>query len=712
MKYFSMLSVRAKLIILVLTPLIGLLYFSADVVMTKSKLASEAQRLQATGQLAVHMSNLVHEQQKERGATAVFLGSKGTKFKSELANQREATNEKRQIFTDYEKTFEKTEFDQLFNTKLSSVLENLQKIDALRVSVDALSISAPDAIAYYTKQNARNFDLISYSITFASDAKTAISTSSYVNYLRSKERAGIERAVGANGFAAGSFTSKAMDKFKSLIAVQKTYADIFLSTASAEQREKFNTAMNDASSKEVIRMRDIATKNPLAMGEITGEHWFKTITKKINLLKQVEDALAQDLIKNLANLKETSTSERNTALIISGTILGLTLLISLVLMSELGAFFKTLRDAMVRGAEGDLQSRITGLKVEGEMKKVLEMINTFFDQVDIFIRETASVMAASAKEEYYRKVLTAGFHGQFLSSANAVNTAVEASAKKDGDLKDLMDGLEETIKSVNSLVNETAVITENMKDASASMLSLSKSSVDKSAEVDAAASNSQESTTSVASAVEEMSASISEIASQTSSANTIMEAAQKDVDNVSDIVNKFGTDVENIGNIVDLIQDIAEQINLLALNATIESARAGEAGKGFAVVASEVKSLAGQTAKATEEIATQIGAVQQGSGEIISGIQNISETMTKISKISNGIGASVEEQSDATQEISSNMQKTSQSAGEVKNNIAAIKSSLEETSSSASSVSEMTDKISKNIEQLSSELERVSSVTA
>jgi methyl-accepting chemotaxis protein len=156
----------------------------------------------------------------------------------------------------------------------------------------------------------------------------------------------------------------------------------------------------------------------------------------------------------------------------------------------------------------------------------------------------------------------------------------------------------------------------------------------------------------VASATEELTSSISEISRQVAQSTEIAGRAVENARRTGDTARSLAEGAQKIGDVVTLIQSIAEQTNLLALNATIEAARAGEAGRGFAVVAAEVKSLAGQTARATTEISGQIAAIQSTSDETVAAIRNVVEVITEIDQIGTAIAAAIEEQGSATKEIS------------------------------------------------------------
>ena len=191
---------------------------------------------------------------------------------------------------------------------------------------------------------------------------------------------------------------------------------------------------------------------------------------------------------------------------------------------------------------------------------------------------------------------------------------------------------------------------------------------------------------SVASATEELSSSINEISRQVQeSARTASEAVDQ-ARQTNDRVEKLADAAMRIGDVVELINSIAGQTNLLALNATIEAARAGEAGRGFAVVASEVKTLAAQTAKATDEISLQIGSIQAATRDSVQAIATISGTIEKLSEISSAIAAAVEEQGAATQEIARNVQQAAQGTQQVSLHIVDVQRGASETGLASSQV--------------------------
>jgi methyl-accepting chemotaxis protein len=210
----------------------------------------------------------------------------------------------------------------------------------------------------------------------------------------------------------------------------------------------------------------------------------------------------------------------------------------------------------------------------------------------------------------------------------------------------------------------------------------------------------------VAAAAEELAASIGEIGRQVTQSSKITGQAVVDAQRTDAIVRALAEGAEKIGHVVGLISTIAGQTNLLALNATIEAARAGDAGKGFAVVASEVKSLANQTAKATEEIGAQIAQIQAATKEAVAAIRNITGTIEQVSAISVSIAAAIEQQDAATAEIARNVQQTAQSAQSVTATISGVSQAANDTGAAAEQVLGAASGLSTQAEQLNDEVHR------
>jgi methyl-accepting chemotaxis protein len=245
-----------------------------------------------------------------------------------------------------------------------------------------------------------------------------------------------------------------------------------------------------------------------------------------------------------------------------------------------------------------------------------------------------------------------------------------------------------------------------MQATSGSMSATAEQASSQAISVAAAAEQASANVQTVASAAEELSSSIREIARQVSQASDVSDEAVRQAGHTSEVVGGLEQTARKIGEIIDLINDIASQTNLLALNATIEAARAGDAGKGFAVVANEVKSLANQTAKATDEIGQQINAVQQATGEAVRAISTITETISRISQISSAIAAAVEQQGAATQEIARNVEQAASGTDDVTKNIGGVTRAAQDTGHAAHDVLTAATQVAREADQLKSMVEK------
>jgi methyl-accepting chemotaxis protein len=208
----------------------------------------------------------------------------------------------------------------------------------------------------------------------------------------------------------------------------------------------------------------------------------------------------------------------------------------------------------------------------------------------------------------------------------------------------------------------------------------------------------------VASATEELTSSIGEISRQVKQSSQISTRAVENVRRTGDVAQSLATGAQKIGDVVTLIQTIAAQTNLLALNATIEAARAGEAGKGFAVVASEVKSLAGQTAKATTEISEQVAAIQSASDETVASIRNVVEVITEIDQIGAAIASAINEQGMATQEIAKNIHEAAAGTQDVSGNISGVQHAATEAGAAATQVLGAAEQLSQQSKDLANQV--------
>ena len=256
--------------------------------------------------------------------------------------------------------------------------------------------------------------------------------------------------------------------------------------------------------------------------------------------------------------------------------------------------------------------------------------------------------------------------------------------------------------SLDTLAGAATEMQATSKDMSATAGEASRQATTVAAVAEQASANVQ----TVAAATEELSSSVSEIGRQVTQSTEIAGQAVAEANRTNVTVQGLSAAAQKIGDVVKLISDIASQTNLLALNATIEAARAGEAGRGFAVVASEVKSLASQTAKATDEISAQVGAMQSATAEAVQAIEGIGRTIGAINEITSAISLAVDQQGSATQEIARNVQEAAQGTGQVSGNISGANKAADRTGSAANKVLFSAEQLSGQAATLRADVDR------
>jgi len=306
---------------------------------------------------------------------------------------------------------------------------------------------------------------------------------------------------------------------------------------------------------------------------------------------------------------------------------------------------------------------------------------------------------ASAVEEF--KVQAVAKAERDAATQEAQNKA--GSEARRAELIRFADEFEAAVGAIVSNVSASAV---QLEQAAGTLTRTAETTQGLSSQVAGASEEASSNMQAVASATEELTTSVDEIGRRVRESNQIAEAAVVQAQQTDGRIGKLSRAAQQIGDVVKLITAIAEQTNLLALNATIEAARAGEAGRGFAVVASEVKSLASQTAKATDEISSHILGMQGATQESVTAIKEIGDTIGKISSIASTIASAVEQQSSATLEIARNVQNVAQGSHEVAANITQVNRGATETGSASGEVLNSAKTLSAESTRLREELDR------
>jgi methyl-accepting chemotaxis protein len=310
-------------------------------------------------------------------------------------------------------------------------------------------------------------------------------------------------------------------------------------------------------------------------------------------------------------------------------------------------------------------------------------------------RDEIAVMAESL--EVFRDTM---IKARALSEQQDKESA--AKAERTARMETRIADFETTVRNAMEKLQDS---TNAMQDTAQSMATTADRSSSLVTAVASAAEETSANVQSVAAGTEQLASSINEISRQVTTSAEIANRAVREAGVTDTTMQGLADNAERISDVIDLIQNIASQTNLLALNATIEAARAGDAGRGFAVVAAEVKSLASQTAKATEDIRSQIVSMQGVTSSAVGAIRNIGQTITSINEVTTAITAAVEEQGAATREIARNIQQAAGGTSEVSGNIVGVSAASTQAGAAASEVLAASGALRQEAELLRSEID-------
>ena len=726
----SRLSIKQKLNLIMLVPLVVIVLLAVKLTLDSYGISKNLNSLDKVVVFSTKIGALVHESQVERGMTSSFIETKGEQFKTELPSQRLNVDEKLKEFNTFLSSFDKTGYSLEFTQNLDSAIKKLEELGSIRSAVNSFSIKGFIAIEYYTELNKLLLNVIGSITKLSNNAEITENLVSYMSFLLVKERTGIERAIGTNTFAKDSFAEGMKSRFYTLVAEQNAYIDSFFKVSDSKTIEFYQETMKSQAIQEVEKMRKIALYSNLDSNfGVDSAYWFKQITEKINLLKEVENHIAQSLSEAI----NTEVSSANRNLILFGILSLLGIFLAIVLSKIIASNILKNLDSVKTGVENFFafinfekeDISLINVSSSDELGIMSAIINKNIENTKINIQKDRALIsdtirvANSINKGYLDSKIELSSNNPSLNELkniingmlNSLNGNVSnilkvltSYSKLDFRPKIAQSNLEGIIKELENGVNILGdVITQTLLENKRTgvVLSDNANNLSKNMQYIATAANSQ------AASLEETAASLEEITSNIkNNSETAIKMANfgnKVKDSITlgqELANKTVVSMEDINSqttaiseAITIIDQIAFQTNILSLNAAVEAATAGEAGRGFAVVAGEVRTLASRSAEAAKQIKDLVQNAQKKTQE---GKDIASDMIEGYSELNKNISTTLELIENVT------MANKEQSIGMIQindavNNLDQITQQNAQNASSANEIAQKTLEISNTI---------------
>ncbi|NOQ13169.1 MAG: HAMP domain-containing protein [Methyloprofundus sp.] len=689
LSFIGDISLTQKLILMLVVPLLTLVFYTVSEVRRAQDVVQENESISEVVRFSVVANALVHELQKERGLSAGYIGSKGSQFKTVLPEQQQLTNVKISDLKSFLQGFDTENLPQTFSKKIELMLLNMAKIESKRQNVLSLNLSLKETLDYYTNDvNAYLLELIGNMPKLSSIGDISVMGTAYFNFIESKERAGIERAVLANTFSKNEFGLGVYEQFLSLMTIQNTYIKEFLQFATTGQVDAYQKAMQNKSVDETERLRSVAQELSVSGGfNIAPAYWWTVQTDKINLLKQIEDGISTDLSSMANSYTEVAAAKLNQALLISViSSLATILLVFLVAKNILGSLGE-LGDTVNIIEEGDYTAR-SGLTNKDEFGVFARAFNQLLD-------DRVSSLVESEKEG---EQLNESIIGLLMAVGQLSQRDLTAKVPVQEDVTGAVaDALNLFSEETSNVLKEVTQVSEQVNSAALKAQELSS-------EVLIASDADKQQVQQTVQELSQMAVAMRDMATEAQGVSKTSEKATETtssaLDTVTETVNsimqirdtiretekrikRLGERSQEIGGTVNLINNIAERTHILSLNASMHAASAGEAGRGFMVVADEIQRLAENSREATAQIETLV--------------KNIQVETTDTAAIMNTVISQVVEGSNLAEKAGQKMQETQTTTADLVRSIQHISVISQVQAESSNALRERSEEVQKSV---------------